>query len=232
VKACAVIVAAGSGSRVGGVVKQFRILGDRPLLAWSCSLFASHPEIENLVIVLPREFAQSPPSWLEPFNATVVAGGSTRRESVRRGLAAVEDSDFVLIHDAARPFVSVEMVSRLLCAVATDGPVIPVLELSDAIKEIVDQTAGASIVQTLDRSVLRGAQTPQAFPVAQIRQLHELAEESDLDSPDDAVLCEAAGVEVRTVPGERWAFKITHVEDFALAEWLVRSGRIRPADGF
>lgn len=230
-KACAVVVAAGFGSRVGGEVKQFRILGDRPVLAWSCSLFASHPEIERLVVVLPKESAQSPPEWLEPFHPTIVAGGLTRRESVRRGLSAVEDSDFVLIHDAARPFVSVDMVSRLLSVVATDGAVIPVLELSDAIKQIAAPTAGASIAQTLDRSVLRGAQTPQAFPVAQIRQLHEVAEESQLDCPDDAVLCEAAGIEVRTVPGERWAFKITHAEDFALAEWLVRSGRIRPADG-
>ncbi|TFG66302.1 MAG: 2-C-methyl-D-erythritol 4-phosphate cytidylyltransferase [Gemmatimonadales bacterium] len=231
VKACAVIVAAGTGSRLGGDAKQFRQLGDRPLLAWSCALFASHPEVEHLIVVLPRGLAESPPGWLERFHPTVVTGGATRRESVGRGLAAVGDSDFVLIHDAARPFVSADLVSRLLGAVSSRGPVIPVLEVSDAIKQIDAPAAGASVKQTLDRSILRVAQTPQAFPFEQIRRLHELAEVSGQECPDDAMLCEAAGIEVQTIPGERWAFKVTQVEDLALAEWLVSSGRVRPADG-
>ncbi len=229
--ASAVIVAAGSGTRLGGEPKQFRQLGDRPLLAWSCSLFASHAEVKQIVVVLPRSLAESPPDWLNQFDLTIVTGGATRRESVRCGLAAVGDSDVVLIHDAARPFATTDLVGRLLGAARSFGAVIPVMEMTDAIKRMNAPVAGASVDVTLDRSVLRAAQTPQAFPLGQIRRLHEMAEESGREYPDDAVLCEAAGIEVRTISGEPWAFKITHPEDLALAEWLVASGRVRPSDG-
>lgn len=227
----AVVVAAGTGSRLGGVPKQFRALGGRPLLAWSCALFASHSEVEHLVVVLPRELAASPPDWLIPFRPTVVEGGTTRQESVRRGLASVGESDVVLIHDAARPFAAADLVSRLLAEARMHGSVIPVLEVADAIKRIEAPTTESTVERTLDRSVLRAAQTPQAFPLDQIRHLHARAEQSGLNCPDDAALCEAAGIEVRTIRGERWAFKVTHEEDFALAEWLVASGRVRLQDG-
>lgn len=228
--ASAVIVAAGAGSRLGGEPKQFRRLGDRPVLAWSCSLFASHADVEQFVVVLPQQLAESPPDWLSQFDLTIVTGGATRRESVRCGLAAVGDSDVVLIHDAARPFATTDLVSRLLGAAHSSGAVIPVLEMTDTIKRVKSGAAGAFVDATVDRSVLRAAQTPQAFPLDQIRRLHELAEESGLECPDDAVLCEAAGIEVRTISGEHWAFKVTHPEDFALAEWLVASGRVLPSD--
>ena len=227
----AVVVAAGSGSRMGGEPKQFRALGGRPLLAWSCALFASHPEVEHLVIVLPPELATLPPDWLIPFRPTIMEGGATRRESVRRGLAGVNASDLVLIHDAARPFASADLVSRLLAEARIHGPVIPVLEVEDAIKQVDAPTAESTVEQTLDRSLLRAAQTPQAFPLDQIRGLHALPEQPGLNCPDDAALCEAAGIEVRAIRGERWAFKVTHAEDFALAEWLVASGRVRLQDG-
>lgn len=227
----AVVVAAGAGSRLGGEPKQFRALGGRPLLAWSCALFASHPAVEHLVVVLPPELAATPPDWLGPFRPTIVGGGATRRESVRRGLAGVTESDIVLIHDAARPFASSDLVSRLLAETREHGSVIPVLELADAIKQIDAPTAGSTVERTLDRSLLRAAQTPQAFPLDQIRRLHTLAEQSSLNCPDDAALCEAARIDVRVIRGERWAFKVTHAEDFALAEWLVASGRVRLQDG-
>ncbi len=225
--ACAVIVAAGSGSRLGGDPKQFRLIGDRPVLAWSCSVLAFHPGIERLVVVLPQELAESPPAWLDQYHAIIVTGGSTRRESVGCGLEAVGDSDVVLIHDAARPFISPDLVSRLLHAVTEHGAVIPTLELSDTIKRVDTAGPEASVAQTLDRSMLRAAQTPQAFAAEQILELHELAKRSGEKCPDDAAMCEAAGITVRTIPGERWAFKITHEEEFALAQWLVESGRIR-----
>lgn len=230
-KTSAIIVAAGAGSRLGGEAKQFRVLGDRPLLAWSCALFASHPEIEHLVVVLPGGLAESPPEWLLPFSPTVVEGGATRRDSVRRGLAAIGDADVVMIHDAARPFASADLVRRLLDSNPGEGPVIPVMELSDAIKLMDAPMEAAYVDRTLDRSMLRAAQTPQAFPAAQIIRLHELAEGSHLQHLDDAAVCEEAGIRVRTIAGERWAFKITHAEDYALAEWLVSSGRVQAPDG-
>ncbi|MFQ5530457.1 MAG: 2-C-methyl-D-erythritol 4-phosphate cytidylyltransferase [Gemmatimonadota bacterium] len=227
----AVVVAAGSGERLGGRPKQFRPLGDRPLLAWSCALLATHPEVRRLVVVLPAEVAADPPDWLAEYGPTVVSGGPTRRASVGRGLAEAGASEFVLIHDAARPFASPDMISRLLAAARIHGAVIPVLELADAVKRLEAAAPESPVSVTLDRAVLRAAQTPQVFPLEQIRRLHELAERSGRDVPDDAALCEGAGIEVWTIRGERWAFKITHAEDLALAEWLVASGRVRPADG-
>lgn len=227
----AVVVAAGSGTRLGGGPKQFRVLGDRPLLAWSCGLFASHPDIGKLVVVLPEELADRPPDWLGNYGATIVPGGSTRRRSVGRGLSAAGESEFVLIHDAARPFASADLVSRLVAAARGHGATIPVLELSDAVKQVEAASPEAHITGTLDRSLLRAAQTPQIFPLDRIRELHEQAERGARDAPDDAALFESAGMPVRTIVGERWAFKITHPEDLALAEWLVATARVRPADG-
>lgn len=223
--ATAVVVAGGEGRRLGGVPKQFRPLGGRPLLAWSCARLRAHPGIADLVVVLPVELAADPPDWLAEFGARVVAGGESRQGSVRRGLGAASGEEgTVLIHDAARPFVSGDLVGRLLAA-AESGPVIPVLELCDAIKRIDGE---ARIAETLDRSRLRGAQTPQAFPLGLIRDLHAQAASGPgaPGAPDDAALCEAAGVGVQTIPGERHALKITHTEDLEFAEWLVETGRV------
>jgi len=233
-RASAVIVAGGSGSRIGGAPKQFREVGGRPMLAWSCESFAEHPEIGLVVVVLPADVVADPPDWLEQFGVRLTAGGATRRASVREGLTAVaeaceagEASPAVLIHDAARPFVSPGLIGRLARA-ASGGPVIPVLPVADAIKQV--RSAGgeqAQVVEaTLDRARLRAAQTPQGFPFAVICRLHEAAAAEGIEPPDDAALCERAGIEVRTVPGERFAWKITHPEDLAVADWLVASGRI------
>lgn len=224
----AVIVAGGAGSRIGGPPKQFREVGGRPMLAWSCARFTAHPEIDDVVVVVPAEIAADPPAWLRRPDILLAAGGATRRASVRAGLNALADAAVVLIHDAARPFVSAELVGRLARA-AVEGPVIPVLGLSDTIKRM--RAAGADgpsdrILETLERDRLRAAQTPQAFPGELIRRLHESAAEEGIEPTDDSDLCERAGIEVRTVPGERLAFKITHPEDLAKAEWLVASGRV------
>jgi len=224
----AVIVAGGTGSRIGGLPKQFREIGGRPMLAWSCQRFTAHPAIDDVVVVVPAEIAARPPAWLLRTDVRLTAGGATRRASVRAGLVALTDAAVVLIHDAARPFVSAELVGRLARA-AVHGPVIPVLRLPDTIKRMPSAEAGGSIDRieaTLDRDRLRAAQTPQAFPGELIRRLHEAAAAEGIEPTDDADLCERAGVEVRTVSGERSAFKITHPDDLAMAEWLVASGRV------
>ena len=230
--ASAVIVAGGTGSRIGGAPKQFREVGGRPMLAWSCDSFARHPDIGLIVVVLPADVVADPPAWLRRPELHLTAGGPTRRASVREGLAALVeagegDGAAVLIHDAARPFVSEELIRRLARAAARE-PVIPVVPLADAIKRV--RTAGpdeAPVVEsTLERARLRAAQTPQGFPLGLIRALHEAAAADGFDPPDVAALCERAGIEVRTTPGERFAWKITHPEDLAVADWLVTSGRI------
>lgn len=224
----AVIVAGGTGSRIGGPPKQFREVGGRPMLAWSCSRFTAHPEIDEIVVVVPAAIAADPPAWLRRPDLHLTAGGATRRASVQAGIAALTDAAVVLIHDAARPFVSAELVGRLARA-AGEGPVIPVLGLPDTIKRMQPAGEGGPsdrVQATIDRDRLRAAQTPQAFPCELIRRLHEAAAAEGIEPTDDADLCERAGIEVRTVPGERLAFKITHPEDLAMAEWLVASGRV------
>ena len=236
VRAVAVIVAGGTGSRIGGTPKQFREIGGRPMLAWSCERFVAHPEIDAVVVVVPAGIAADPPAWLRRPGVHLAAGGATRRASVRAGLEALTNAGFddavVLIHDAARPFVSAELIGRLARA-AVGGPVIPVLRLPDTIKRMgpVDDGGSSQRVEaTLDRECLRAAQTPQAFPFAVIHRLHEAAASDRIEPTDDADLCERAGIEVRAVPGERLAWKVTHPEDLATAEWLVASGRVAPPE--
>lgn len=233
-KLAAVVVAGGSGRRIGGVPKQFREVGGHPLLAWSCARFRRRPDVDQIVVVLPAGAAENPPAWLAVWDVRIAVGGPSRRASVRSGLSAVDGgASSVLIHDAARPFLTDDLLDRLVAAVPR-GPVVPVLPLADTIKRMRSrQGEDAAVVErTVDRERLRAVQTPQAFPVALIRDLHERAEREDAPASDDAVLCERAGIAVRTVAGERWAWKITHDEDLALAEWLVASGRVRwPDDG-
>ena len=224
----AVIVAAGAGERIGGEPKQFRPLGGRPMLAWSCAAFAGHPAVDAVVVVLPAELADRPPAWLSEFDARIAAGGATRRASVLEGLRALDGTDgVVLVHDAARPFVSADLIARLALEGAA-GPVIPTLPLADAIKRMRTRRGDPEDVveTTLDRERLRAAQTPQAFPLELIRRLHEAASADGAEAADDAVLCELAGVSVRTIPGEPEALKVTRPVDLEIAEWLVASGRV------
>lgn len=237
-RAAAVVVAGGSGRRIGGEPKQFRPIGGHPMLQWSCETFRRHPAIERIVVVLPEEIAAEPPEWLREADVGLAAGGATRRDSVRAGLEALAEGSSrgsvgagdppatVLIHDAARPFASADLLSRMIRA-ARDGPAIPVLPLADAIKRVASRRGEEkeTVLDTLDRDRLRAAQTPQGFPLELILGLHREAG-PDAAAPDDAALCEQAGLPVRTVRGERWAWKITHPEDLAVAEWLVASGRI------
>lgn len=222
------IAAGGAGRRIGGVPKQFRDVGGRPLLAWSCARFSAHDAVGPIVVVLPDDLAADPPSWLGAWDVRVVAGGATRRDSVRAGLAGLDETtDSVMIHDAARPFVSGDLVDRMAASVG-GGPVVPVVPLADTIKRMRSRRGeDATLVEgTVDREQLRGAQTPQGFPFGLIRELHEQAERDGIPASDDAMLCERAGVPVRGIPGERWAWKVTQPEDLALAEWLVASGRV------
>ena len=237
-RGAAVIVAGGSGRRIGGEPKQFRSIGGHPMLEWSCETFRRHPDIGPIAVVLPADVAAEPPGWLLRPGLLLAAGGETRRASVRAGLELLaaapspaatgsrDEPSSVLIHDAARPFASADLISRMIRA-AREGPAIPVLRLADAIKQVASRGGEevGTVLGTLDRERLRAAQTPQAFPLELILGLHREAK-ADSSAPDDAALCEDAGLPVRMVPGERWAWKVTRPEDLAVAEWLVASGRI------
>ena len=198
-RVAAVIVAAGRGERLGAEIpKGLRELGGVPIVAWSVSRFLLHP--------------------------AVVEGGATRCASVTKGLAAASaDAAVVLVHDGARPFVSADLVGRIV-AEARGGPVIPVAPVTDTIKRIDE---AGRVVETPDRSSLRAAQTPQGFPAPLLRALHGRSEPGD-GVTDDALLFERAGIEVRTVPGEARNLKITDAHDLSLARWWVETGLMDP----
>ena len=222
-RAAAVIVAAGRGERLGSP-KQFLPLGGIPLLLWSMRAFGSHPAVSEVVVVLPAPHAADPPDWLRGDRLTCCAGGETRRESAGLGVrAASREAGIILIHDAARPFASRELIDRVIAAVIERRAALPVLRLVDTIKRV----EGLDVVETVAREGLRGAQTPQGFDADLIRGLHDRASREETVASDDVALCELEGHPVAAVEGDPWNLKITTPADLAMAEWLVDSGRMR-----
>ena len=208
------IVAAGSGSRLGrGEPKALVPLAARPILSWALDAF-DPLSFEQTVVT-------APPNRVEEFaritgpRARVVAGGDTRSDSVRRGLVALaaSDGDVVAIHDAARPFVTPEEIGAVLRAAEQTGAAIAAVPVVDTMK----RTSAGRIVETVDRDGLFGAATPQAFRMEVLRR----AMAAGGEATDEAALCEALGIPVAVVPVSRFSFKITTPEDLELAEAIL-----------
>lgn len=209
----AVLVAGGSGSRLGAQVpKAFVAVAGRTLLEHAARRFLDHPRVRDVVVVAPAALVDAAARAVP--SATVVAGGVTRQESVDRGLAACAgDVDAVLVHDVARPFVPGDVIGRVVTALdAGADAVIPVLPLADTVKRV----RGDVVVDTLDRAALRAVQTPQGFRRAVLVRAHASSDGSD--ALDDAALVEHLGIPVVTVDGDDAAFKITRPWDLVVAE--------------
>ena len=216
----AVVVAAGRGSRAGGgLPKQYRLLGDEPLIRSSLSLFAWHGEVAAVQPVIhPDDTAAYQAAAQGLRMLPPVFGGATRQASVRAGLEALRPGapDIVLVHDAARPFCTRDLVSRAIAAGRQTGAAIPALEVTDTIKRV---DASGRITDTLDRSALRSVQTPQAFAFADLLEAHQrAAKEGREDFTDDAALAEWAGLKVSVFAGDPGNVKLTTEDDFARAE--------------
>jgi len=224
VGAVAIVVAGGSGARLPGAVeKQFVTLGGRPVVVRALEALAAAPEVGAIVLVVPRgreEFARREMvgAFGVPRVAAVVAGGATRAASVRLGLAAVPaDTDWVIVHDAARPLATAALAARVLAAAGETGAAVPAIPVADTVKRVRDGV----VVETVDRTGLWIVQTPQAFGQRTLVEAHARAEREGSDATDDAVLVERAGGRVRIVEGEPWNVKITEAGDLALAEAIV-----------
>jgi 2-C-methyl-D-erythritol 4-phosphate cytidylyltransferase len=204
-------------------------LGGIPLFAHSLRMAALAGQIDSAVVVFPEpELAAASrlASGLRdvvPVTA-VVAGGSTRQESVRRGLAVVpDDGALVVCHDAARPFASPALYDAVVRAVSPDCPgAVPGVRSSDTVKRV----GSGRVLETLARDELVLAQTPQAFDAAVLRDAHERAAREGWTATDDAMLLERAGHAVAVVPGEDLNFKITTEADLRRAESLVASSEL------
>jgi 2-C-methyl-D-erythritol 4-phosphate cytidylyltransferase / 2-C-methyl-D-erythritol 2,4-cyclodiphosphate synthase len=228
-KAAAIIVAAGRGLRAGGPVpKQYAVLAGLPVLRRSTAAFRACEEI--IVVVHPddRSLAQTALAGLERLR--IVDGGATRQASVRGGLEALAGAppEFVLIHDAARPFVSTGTIAAVMAALETSDGAIPAATVSDTLKS----GSAGRITGTVPRDGLWRAQTPQGFHFAKILAAHRIAASEDLT--DDAAVAERAGLSVALVPSPALNFKLTTPEDFHMAEALLAAqlGDIRTGSGF
>ena len=216
------VVAAGAGLRAGpGEPKSWRSLGGRPMLRWSVEALLAAGARRVVVVVAADRQALLGEALTGLVGWTAVAGGDTRSQSVRAGLAALDcaPDEPVLIHDAARPFVTRAHVERLLAALADHDGAVPVLPVADTLKR------GAGVVQlTVPREGLHRAQTPQAFRHAALTAAYAVWPEAE-DPTDDAGVMERSGGRVGMVAGDPMLMKLTYPEDFAMAERLAGTAR-------
>ena len=216
----AVVVAAGRGLRAGGPLpKQYRHILGEPVIRPSLAALARHEGISAVQPVIHRDDAglfRSAVAGLDLLPP--VYGGAARQDSVRAGLEALAPRrpQFVLVHDAARPFASPALITRAIAAARTSGAAIPVLAVADTVKR-VDGTG--QVTGTLERGELRLVQTPQAFDFSALLEAHRRAKAVGRDDfTDDAALAEWAGLKVATFEGEAGNVKLTTDEDFIRAE--------------
>ncbi len=223
-KAVAIIVAAGSGERFGNAAKVMAPLLGRPVLAWSLDAFAQSKFTSGIVIVAGRHTQADITALLADGTwskvITVVSGGATRQQSMAKGVAAApKGTDIVLVHDAARPLVLPDQVDACIEAAIKRGGAILAAPMTDTIKRVDD----GEIVETIDRSMLWGAQTPQAFRADRMRVMAALAADAEPGITDEASLAERFGYSVQIVASDSTNLKITHPHDLLMAEAILRA---------
>ncbi|PKL39015.1 MAG: 2-C-methyl-D-erythritol 4-phosphate cytidylyltransferase [Spirochaetae bacterium HGW-Spirochaetae-1] len=220
----AIILAGGQGTRLGAETpKQFLPLGDKPVIRWSMDAFSAVREIDHIIIVCPRERIP----WMkdhvaacpEPKVLKITAGGATRQESAWNALNCHDfhDNDILLFHDAARPFVTVEIIANCIQEARNTGACGVYIPATDTITEIIDTRVRA----IPPRQYLYQTQTPQAFRYGVIRHAHDLARSSGSGTAtDDVSLVMSSGSAVAAVQGSPENFKITTTFDYELAKWI------------
>jgi 2-C-methyl-D-erythritol 4-phosphate cytidylyltransferase / 2-C-methyl-D-erythritol 2,4-cyclodiphosphate synthase len=223
----ALIVAAGSGSRTGAESpKQFRPVRGRPMLWHSYAAFSSHPEIDAIVVAIAEgQEAEARAALSVPSQANFIVGGATRRESVRNGLEAIANTgnaDFVLIHDAARPFLAHKVIDDLIAALLDTPGAVPALPVVDSLAR-----GDGTLCETVERENLWRIQTPQAFHFEAILAAHR--NWSGDEPTDDARMLMAMNQSVSIVAGDEALTKFTFATDFAGQDM---TPKIRSGSGF
>jgi 2-C-methyl-D-erythritol 4-phosphate cytidylyltransferase len=226
-RAGAILVAAGMGTRLGGATpKAFVPLVGRPLLVYGAEILEAAEGLGGFVAVVPPGHESEAAGLLGAARGLlgIATGGRTRQESVRAGLAVLPEAfDVVVVHDVARPLVSADLFAAVLGALDESDGAVPVIEVADTMKRLDGEHA---IIETLPREGLVMAQTPQAFWREALTKAHQRAGEIGTVGTDDAALLEQAGFRVAVVPGDIRNFKITTRGDLELAAALLpRLGR-------
>jgi 2-C-methyl-D-erythritol 4-phosphate cytidylyltransferase len=224
----AILVAAGSGTRMGGSTpKAFLPVAGIPLLAHALQTIGGLPAVRSLVLVVPenrRVHAVEIVAERRNLHAAVeiIAGGAERQDSVVAGLACIDDAELVVVHDAARPFATPELFTRCIEAAAEFGAAIAALPASDTVKRV---GADNIVQETIERSTIWLAQTPQVFRADLLRRAFEAAARDSFIGTDEAAVVERLGFRVHVVPGEPANRKLTTAEDLMWANW-VAAGRV------
>lgn len=214
-----IIVAGGSGKRMGGPIpKQFMLVKGKPLLCWTIKAFHAFDPAMPIIVVLPEAQVAI---WKALcighgflVEHEVVAGGEERFHSTRNGLAVVKGDGVVAVHDGVRPLVSKELIARCFAAAEEHGAAIPVVPITSSVRLVEGDSSRA-----IDRTAMRAVQTPQCFQVALLRTA--FAAPYDPAFTDEATLVERTGKKVHLVPGEEKNLKVTTPVDIRLAEILL-----------
>ncbi len=225
-KNAVVIVAAGRGERMGqaGGPKQYRTLGRKTVLQTTIECFLAHPDIHAIQVVIHADDADLYASAIDvnPKILAPIVGGKTRQASCKAGVDALGlKFEKVLIHDAARPFVSQHLISNILNGISKGVCALPAYAIADTVKR-ADRSG--EVQETIDRSNLYLAQTPQGFVLSEIAEAHAKAQiNSDQEFTDDAAVSEWSGLRVKLVEGDRGNYKITTPDDLSAAQMRVSS---------
>lgn len=216
----AVIVAGGSGSRMGTAIpKQFLPISGKPVLAHTIAAFLEARAGIHLILVLPASDLSKAQIVLQAFperiDIELVAGGASRFESVRNGLEGVPEGAVVLVHDGVRCLLSPQLIQSCIAEATLHESAVPVIAVTDSIREISGNSSRA-----VDREALRSVQTPQAFLSTPLKAAFR--QPFRLSFTDEATVWESAGHTVHLIPGEKSNLKITTPEDLVLAELLLR----------
>ena len=221
----AIILASGKGSRFNnGTPKQFLEINRCPVIIHSIRPFNECNQIDEIVVVSIIEYIDKTWKLIDKYRITkvnkIVTGGKVRQESSRIGLECCgEDTKYVLIHDAVRPFITMNLLDRILKGVKKHNAVVPVIPSSDTVVEIDDKGLIKGIP---NRSNIMRIQTPQAFKYELIKEAHEKAlKDGAINSPDDSSLLLTIGIPVFTIRGEERNMKITFPLDLQIAEELI-----------
>jgi 2-C-methyl-D-erythritol 4-phosphate cytidylyltransferase len=212
-----IIPAAGTGSRFGGELpKQFHLLAGKPMIQHVIERFLLDENVSRVIVPVAEILL---PSVKNSERVVWVAGGETRQQSVIRGLAETREADLIAVHDAARPLFSEATFHAVVAAAREIGAALPVVPVADTIHLMSND---ATIVETLDRSMLAAAQTPQCFRADVLRDVLVRAQLEGIEGTDEAGLAARFGYTVKAVPGDPRNLKITVPEDLVIAESYLR----------
>jgi 2-C-methyl-D-erythritol 4-phosphate cytidylyltransferase len=225
-----IIPAAGSGSRSGrSIPKQYVELLGEPVLTHTLRAFAAVAGCMEIVVAIDEGWRPEAVRAAEGIEIVrLVRGGSERQHSIASALEAVgADIPIILVHDAARPAVSRELIERVVASASEHGAAIPVMPLSETVKRVDEE---GWVIETIPRETLRSAQTPQGFRRETIIAAYARAASAGILGTDDSSLVEAAGLRVQTIPGESTNIKLTLPEDFERMA-VILEAKIRGGEG-